>query len=1475
MSESYSVKAILSAADKGFSSTFNNALSATNSLNDTLKSGLSFGIFSAIGQKAVGAVTESLSGMIGDLNESSAAWKTFQSTMRMNGHTKKEINSVKKELQDFAEKTIYSSSDMASTFAQLDAVGTKNTKDLVKGFGGLAAAAADPQQAMKTLSQQATQMAAKPKVAWEDFKLLVEQTPAGIAAVAKSMGMSTQEMIAAVQDGKIATEDFFEAITKTGTNAEFSKLATEYKTVDQAMDGLTETVSNKLAPAYDALSQIGIDAVSAIADKIGTLNGDSLAAIVNTNNLKMALSGIAAVIGGGFMAESFGAAVSSAGQYGLTLSNAFSTAKSAAGQVSDSVAGIGQKLRGLNVESVTKKLNNGLNKMNRGFRNAGKSLDGFGGDIAASLEAISPRLSETGLNIWGTFESLGNKVTSAGKGVTKGLKKNLKTTSTTLSSFLGGISEKASTVAKPFAAVASGIATGVQKSASVGMSALNGMASALVSVAGIAMKAVAPAAIFGILLAGLGLVNSQFGDQIDKLLQTAITKGPGIITGLVSGIAGKLPSLIASGAELVAGFADAITANIPAVLSGGVTLVQSLVQGVSGSIPTLLPAGIELVAALIRGILTALPQLLLTGMQLLLSLSQGVLDNAGLIVQSASGIVRGFVGAIVKNLPGIISTGTQILTNLAQGAIQILPQLLVVGVLAISTLVTGIASNLPQIMQSGVQMVQMLITGIVQNLPMILSAAITAIVSFVQAIAQSLPTIITSGAQIIASLVTGLIQMLPSIVTAGWDLIRTLGSAISEAIPDIITGAVQGIKDIFTGLWDFITGKNEEGASQTTATISSMAVDAKSNVDTMSTGISGSIAGMNGDVTSIVESLSANVQDSFSTMNTGSASEAVDLMDSVTSSLSGMNSLGSADMSGLASSIISEASSANSSASGEIGDMSDNISSTMDGITMTTDKAMEKLPKTVNKAMSSINKELKTGGNTAVTATKTMSTNMVNALRTGLSQAPSVAKSVVSQVVQVLRSGRSGAYSAGSYISQGFAQGMYSQLGSIRSAAAQMVAAADAAVRAKAKIASPSKLFAQSGRYIAEGLGRGIAEYTKKATAASQKLAQQTFSAFKKANGNYEKLAESQAKKYSSGMKSQKSTITAAVKDLINVNIKKLTKKNEAASSSYKEVGNKLYDQFKKQFDSQADKAISAVENKLETLGKKAQEKYDKIIEARNSFRNSLSDVDLYHKNNNGKIVFTDFKAEQKKVNQLSANLSKLKKLKMPAGMMDEIVGMDTANALEFTNSMLKANSKELKAYAKDYSSFQKATKAVSQKYYKQDLANVKKDFNSSVTKEMKNLNKQLNQIGVNAMKGLVKGMTSQKKNLDSAGKQLADRILSSFKKTLKINSPSRVFMQMGHYIGSGLINGLGDMVKDVQAATLDLVSIPVVQTPQLTFAYGGELSAEYDYYRNYEYTIEVPLSVDGKEFARATATYTQNELDRKQSRNDRKHGKL
>ena len=271
----------LSKGQSGFSK-LNSALSgdvfqgASKSSNSMFKSMTGGVVVGNLISKGMGLARSGISSMLGELNEASTSWQTFEGNMHQIGASNTQIARAKSDMQKFAQQTIYSASDMSSTYAQLAAVGTKNTAKLVKGFGGLAAASVNPQQAMKTLSEQATQMAAKPKVQWQDFKLMLEQTPAGISAVAKTMGKSTTELIKNIQDGKVKTQDFLNAVAKTGTNANFSKMATQYKTVGQAMDGLKETLANKLQPQFDKVSQVGIKAVSGITDKLANLNWDAL-----------------------------------------------------------------------------------------------------------------------------------------------------------------------------------------------------------------------------------------------------------------------------------------------------------------------------------------------------------------------------------------------------------------------------------------------------------------------------------------------------------------------------------------------------------------------------------------------------------------------------------------------------------------------------------------------------------------------------------------------------------------------------------------------------------------------------------------------------------------------------------------------------------------------------------------------------------------------------------------------------------------------------------------------------------------------------------------------------------------------------------------------------------------------------------------------------------------------------------------------
>ncbi|MDA9472302.1 phage tail protein [Enterococcus sp. 5H] len=331
----------------------------------------------------------------------------------------------------------------------------------------------------------------------------------------------------------------------------------------------------------------------------------------------------------------------------------------------------------------------------------------------------------------------------------------------------------------------SGIGSSLQKSANVGTTAMSSMVQGLSSVFGFALKALGPAAILGVALAGFGLLDSQFDGQIGNMIQTAITKGPEIITGFVQGIIDKLPTLIETGTQLVAGLAEAIAINLPIIMQSAVNLINTLVQGVIDSLPTLIPAALMLIESLATSLLSAAPQLLLTGLNLLMALVDGILANKDQIITTVTNIIESFTANITNSLPEIIQKGVEILTKLAEGIASILPVLIPVAIEAIATLVRTLSEQLPTIISAATKIIATLVAGLLKELPSILMAA----------------------GKLLLELVKGILGALPSIATAGFQVINELSKALFdidlfEIGKNIMDGFINGIMNQAKKLWD-------------------------------------------------------------------------------------------------------------------------------------------------------------------------------------------------------------------------------------------------------------------------------------------------------------------------------------------------------------------------------------------------------------------------------------------------------------------------------------------------------------------------------------------------------------------------------------------------------------------------------------------------------------------------------------------------
>ena len=631
MADTYTLETVLKARDGGFQAGMQAALKTTESLGTRLKSGIGFGAFMAIGTQAVNAVTGSIGGLIGEMSASQAAWKTFEGNMKNFGKAD-QIPKIKKELQEYAQETIYSSSDMASAYAQFASVGIKSANKLVTGFGGLASAADNPTQAMKTLSQQGIQMAAKPMVAWQDFKLMLEQTPAGISAVAKSMGMTTKQLIENVQDGTVKTEDFFKAVEKVGNSDAWSKQARTYKTAGQALDGLRETAANKLMPVYNAVTDVIIRKTEKVTDALGKLDVEKL---IKSKRFKMAIQIISDGLSGiGRVAASFGRAVVAIG---------------------GSIADMAGQAKG--AKPAFDVLVNALVKV---------------GDFAAEHSKAIARLAvafgafkvvRTFVPFVSTFAGSLVKMASAGLG---GLAGKLFGTAQGTKAMGTASAQSATqmwTAAKSFTALGAGVlmiaagfwimanaATSVAEAGPAAIAVLVGMVGAIAglaygaSVIGTALTAAAPGMLaFGaaVALTGLGLMAA--GKAAQWFAQAIISVMPSVIS--------LIRQMTATAVQIITTFGS----QIVAIVQTAGNVILNIIRGISTGVSTILSGVAKVVDAIGNGI-----SKVLGGVARIFDSIGNAAKNAGAGVKLMADGVRSIagikVGTLAKSL-GAVAIG--------------------------------------------------------------------------------------------------------------------------------------------------------------------------------------------------------------------------------------------------------------------------------------------------------------------------------------------------------------------------------------------------------------------------------------------------------------------------------------------------------------------------------------------------------------------------------------------------------------------------------------------------------------------------------------------------------------------------------------------------------------------------------------------------------------------------------------------------
>lgn len=682
MAETFSVKAILSAQDKGFKSVFGAATKSAKELKSTLMGGIGFGAMMAIGQKAVSVVSGSLSGLTKETINTSDAMQKLQQAMRFSGYAEDEIQRIAGAtgtLKTYADKTVFSLQDVMSTFGSLSANGVKDAEKLTESVGNAVAVFGGGAQEFSSVALAFSQAMASGALHAQDWNQIVNASPQLAGGLRKELiklnPILGEDFKQAMEDGAITADLLGQAMNNIGMTDMAREAAQSVTTFEGAMGNLEATVTSGMQSIYDSFVKgKAVDAINQFNGKVESvfsrLQTWIPATMIRLGSYWKILKREASQVSGAF-GDTFGAIRKELGKlipaFGSTESvNGFRDAIQGAGDALQAFAGFLEEHADIIARVIAE-----LPKLivaYKGFKTA-KSVAPFVGAFTSAIAGLAGKgISKIAGKLFG--------ISKGQKEVGVSSRENVKSTMESAKAFMM-LGAGVALISAGFFLLSQG-AKAVADSGPLAVAVLVGMVAAIAGLL-IVAKMVAPtlsSGAAGFVAFGAAVVLAAAG--IAVLTMSAISlanAGPlaiGVMFGLIVAIGGLMVVAAAVAPVLTAGAVGLIAFGVAAALVGAAVLLAS--------------AGLAIVASV-------LPIVAEYGLQA--SVAIGAL-GAAMTVFGAGTIVAG-VGCTVLAV-GLLAVGVAVLgVTVGVVAFGVAMVAACVGVLAMAAALLAVNSSMKSI----------------------------------------------------------------------------------------------------------------------------------------------------------------------------------------------------------------------------------------------------------------------------------------------------------------------------------------------------------------------------------------------------------------------------------------------------------------------------------------------------------------------------------------------------------------------------------------------------------------------------------------------------------------------------------------------------------------------------------------------------------------------------------------------------------
>lgn len=247
------------------------------------KSSSGFGKFGAVAgavgglvSSGIGMAVDAIGDLAGDIVEASDSADKFKSTLNFSGLDTGTIDALTASTQAYADKTVYSISDIRNVTAQLAANGVQGFDKLAEAAGNLNAVAGGNAETFSSVGMVLTQTAGAGKLTTENWNQLADAIPGASGKLQEAMlknGAYTGNFRDAMEKGEISADEFNQAIMDLGMTDAAKEAATSTSTIEGAMGNLEASIVGVGTTILDQFKGPLTSGISMLAQGISGLSG--------------------------------------------------------------------------------------------------------------------------------------------------------------------------------------------------------------------------------------------------------------------------------------------------------------------------------------------------------------------------------------------------------------------------------------------------------------------------------------------------------------------------------------------------------------------------------------------------------------------------------------------------------------------------------------------------------------------------------------------------------------------------------------------------------------------------------------------------------------------------------------------------------------------------------------------------------------------------------------------------------------------------------------------------------------------------------------------------------------------------------------------------------------------------------------------------------------------------------------------------